>query len=49
MMTKRSNHMPTLTRMEITNSAAGLVRTSRRQRSCGTTTLQVTIVQKAQA
>ena len=45
MITKRSNHMPMLTKIEITNSTGMLVRTFLNQKSCGESTLQVTIVQ----
>src|SRR5262245_13506001 len=49
MMTKRSNHMPTLTRIEIGSNAAGLERRRRSHNNCGTHMLQTTIVQNAQA
>ena len=45
MMTKRSNHIPTLTRSEMPKSAGTEARTRRDQRVCGTRRLQVTIVQ----
>jgi hypothetical protein len=45
MMTKRSNHMPMLTKIESTNSQASDVRTRLNQNSCGLSTLQLTIVQ----
>ena len=49
MMTKRSNHMPTLMTSESTKMAAGEVRIFLNQKNCGLTTLHVTIVQYAQA
>src|ERR1044071_1548240 len=49
MMTKRSNHMPMLMKIEITSSAAGDERTRRDHSTCGTATLQTTIVQNAHA
>ena len=45
MITKRSNHMPMLTKIESTKSQASDERTFLNQKSCGTSTLQVTIVQ----
>ena len=45
MITKRSNHMPMLTKIETTKSASRLCRTFLNQNSCGTSTLQLTIVQ----
>src|SRR5262245_52635452 len=47
MMTNRSNHIPTLIRIEIGSSAVGLQRMRRTHRSCGTHTLHSTIVQNA--
>ncbi len=46
-MTNRSNHMPTLTRMDRTKTSSMLVRIFLNQKNCGTITLQVTIVQNA--
>jgi hypothetical protein len=45
MITKRSNHIPMLTKIEITNSATTLSRSFLNQKSCGTSTLQLIIVQ----
>ena len=45
MMTKRSNHMPTLITSDSTNSAAVEVRSRLNQSSCGEMTLQVTMIQ----
>ena len=45
MMTKRSNHMPMLTKIDSTNNAARDERTFLNQKSCGRITLQVTMVQ----
>ena len=45
MITNRSNHMPMLTRIETTNIAGMLVRIFLNQKSCGTSTLQVTMIQ----
>ncbi len=45
MITKRSNHMPTLTRIEITNSTGRLRRARANHSTCGARTLQVSIVQ----
>src|SRR3989442_7414573 len=47
MITKRSNHIPTFTKIEITNSARMLVRTFLTQRSSGRNALQMIIVQLA--
>src|ERR1043166_4721898 len=47
MMTYRSNHMPMLTKIEITNSAVMYVRTFLDQRSHGKRPLQMFIVQLA--
>ncbi len=46
-MTNRSNHMPTLTRMDRMKTINMLVRIFLNQKNCGTITLQVTMVQKA--
>ena len=40
MMTNRSNHMPTLMRIDATNMTAMLVRIFLNQKTCGTSTLQ---------
>src|SRR5512147_385376 len=48
MSVKRSNHMPTLTRNEITSIAGTLVRTRLNQKSWGQMTLHETISQYAQ-
>src|SRR3954447_17629306 len=45
MMTKRSNHMPMLMKIDSTNSAARDERTFLSQKSCGRITLQLTMVQ----
>ena len=45
MITKRSNHMPMLTKIEITNMNGTLVRSFLNQKNCGEITLQVTMVQ----
>ena len=45
MMTKRSNHMPMLMRIDATNITGMLVRTLLNQKICGTSTLQKIIVQ----
>ena len=45
MMTKRSNHMPTLTSIEMTNTTGSVRRTLRNQNNCGTPTLQATMIQ----
>src|SRR5665647_2093305 len=45
MITKRSHHIPTLIRIEITNSARTLRRNLRSHSSCGTSTLHAIIVQ----
>src|SRR6266704_638430 len=47
MITKRSNHIPTFTKIEITNSARMLVRTFLRHNSHGRSPLQMFIVQLA--
>src|SRR5437016_6216982 len=47
MITKRSNHIPTFTKIEITNSARMLVRTFLRHNSHGTSPLQMFMVQLA--
>ncbi len=47
MMTKRSNHMPMLTKMQTTNITGMLVRSCFNQKSCGEITLQVIIDQYA--
>src|SRR2546427_12293542 len=47
MITKRSNHIPMFTKIEITNSARMLVRTALNHRSCGRNALQMIIVQLA--
>ena len=44
-MTNRSNHMPMFTRIERINTMNMLVRIFLNQKNCGTTTLQVIIVQ----
>jgi hypothetical protein len=44
-MTKRSNHIPMLTMIEMANISGMLVRTFLNQKSCGKMTLQLTIVQ----
>ena len=49
MMTYRSNHMPTLTRMPMTNITGILVRTFLNQKSWGIMTLQLTMIQYAAA
>ena len=49
MITKRSNHMPTFTRMERMNSAGMLRLTRRIHNSCGASALQPAIVQKHHA
>ena len=38
MMTKRSNHMPTLTKIESTHTSVVLARTRRDQKNCGVIT-----------
>ena len=45
MMTNRSNHMPTLIRIEIAKTQAMEVRTFLIQSSCGVITLQETMIQ----
>ncbi len=45
MMTKRSNHMPMLTKIESTNVHGTLVRIFRNQKSCGVMTLQLIMIQ----
>ncbi len=45
MMTKRSNHMPIVTRNETAKMAAGLVRNFRIQKTWGLTTLQKIMAQ----
>ncbi len=40
MMTNRSNHMPTLTRIERMKTTSMLVRIFLNQKNCGTSTLQ---------
>src|SRR5437773_9127921 len=47
MITKRSNHMPMFTKIEITNSARMLVRIGLNHRSCGKKALQMIIVHDA--
>jgi len=49
MITKRSNHMPTLTTKPMANVHQGLVRNLGSQCNCGSSTLQLIIVQYAQA
>ena len=49
MITNRSNHMPMLTKIDTTNTAAKLLRTLFSQSTCGITTLHTTIVQYAGA
>ncbi len=49
MMTKRSNHMPTLTRSDTVKSTGTLVRAAFHQKSCGARTLQTTIASKHHA
>ena len=44
-MTKRSNHMPTFTRRESTQTMVVLRRTALNQKSCGVITLHVTMTQ----
>ncbi len=46
-MTNRSNHMPMFTRIERTNTKIMLVRTFLNQKNCGTSTLQLIMVQYA--
>ena len=45
MMMKRSNHMPTFTRSEMTKTTTSDRRTFVSQKSCGTSTLQLTMIQ----
>ena len=45
MITKRSNHMPTFTTMLTMNISGMLVRIFLNQKSCGVSTLQVTMMQ----
>ena len=45
MITKRSNHIPTLTRRDVIRIAVVLLRKNLNQKTCGTTTLQVTMIQ----
>ena len=47
MITKRSNHMPTLTKRLRMNISGMLVRTFLNQKSCGVMTLQLTMIQYA--
>src|SRR5439155_930197 len=47
MITKRSNHIPTLTKMEMTNSPVMLVRIFLNHSSCGRNALQIIIVHVA--
>ncbi len=47
MITKRSNHIPMLTKMEMKNVANKLVRSLCDQNNCGVITLQVIILQYA--
>src|SRR5262249_35837540 len=49
MITNRSNHIPMLTKMDITNRSGMLVRNFLNQNSCGQITLHEIIVQYAQA
>src|SRR5262245_18609782 len=49
MMTKRSNHMPTFTRMDIVNRIHGVLRAFLNQKICGVITLHVNMIQNAQA
>ena len=49
MMTKRSNHIPTLTSTETPTSIHGVVRTFLNQNTCGAATLQVIMIQYAHA
>src|SRR4029077_12497840 len=49
MMTKRSNHIPTLTQAATPKMTQGLLRARRDQNTWGAATLQDTIVQYAQA
>ena len=49
MITNRSNHMPIFTKMLITTIIHGVVRIVLLQKNCGAITLQLTIVQYAQA
>ena len=44
-MTKRSNHMPMLIRIEETNSQPMWLRIFLNQKSCGVITLQLTMIQ----
>ena len=46
MMTKRSSHIPMLTKIEMTNRAARFVRTRLKKSSSGTTTLHVSMPQE---
>ena len=48
MMTKRSNHIPTLIRMDATNITGILFRNRLNQKICGTITLHVNMVHTAQ-
>src|SRR5215468_3112578 len=48
MMTKRSNHMPTFTSIEVPKISQGFVRAFFHQKICGLSTLQVTMIQYAQ-
>src|SRR5437868_2476339 len=49
MMTKRSNHMPMFTKIEMTNMNGTFVRSFFDQKNCGESTLQEIIVQYAHA
>ena len=48
MITKRSNHIPMLTKIEMMKRASGLRRILRNQKNCGEITLQETMIQYAQ-
>ena len=49
MITNRSNHIPTFTSSDRTNSASRFVRIRLIHRNCGTITLHVTMIQYAHA
>ena len=49
MITNRSNHMPTLTKMQRIQTNVVFWRTALNQKNCGVMTLQLTMIQYAQA
>ena len=49
MMTKRSNHMPTFTKIERTHTIVVFSRTALNQKNCGVITLHEIMIQYAHA